>query len=279
MDNQLAFFEDDGQDFEKLSHQNGNLYWLASTLMEALGYGEFKTTAQPILKASQVCTNSGIDHREHFISCDTERDGRRFRDIKLTRFACYLVVMNADVKKPNVAKAQAYFAAFTSAVQEYFVEHEDMERIDLRGQLSEHEKAMSSTAKQYGVRNFALFQNSGYMGLYNMPLSRLRAIKGVPKERTPFDFMGREELGANIFRVTQTEAKIKRENITGQKSLENAAYSVGRMVRNVLKENGSTLPEELPTAQDIKLIKGDLKRTNRAFDKRDRIKKPLPDGE
>lgn len=274
MANELTLFEGDDPDFEKLSHQNGNLYWYASTLMQALGYDEFKINAQPILKASQVCTNAGINYMDHFIPCDNEKDGKHIRDMKLTRFACYLVVMNADIKKPNVAKAQVYFAALTNAVQEYFIEQADIERIDLRGQISEHEKALASTAKKSGVQKYGFFQNQGYMGLYNMPLWKIKQIKGIPENRTPFDFMGREELGANIFRITQTEAKIKRENITGQKGLEDAAYNVGRMVRNVLKENGSTLPEQLPPSQDIKQIKSDLKKTNKAFNKKDKLKKP-----
>ena len=274
MANELTLFEGDDPDFEKLSHQNGNLYWYASTLMQALGYDEFKINAQPILKASQVCTNAGINYMDHFIPCDNEKDGKHIRDMKLTRIACYLVVMNADIKKPNVAKAQVYFAALTNAVQEYFIEQADIERIDLRGQISEHEKALASTAKKSGVQKYGFFQNQGYMGLYNMPLWKIKQIKGIPENRTPFDFMGREELGANIFRITQTEAKIKRENITGQKGLEDAAYNVGRMVRNVLKENGSTLPEQLPPSQDIKQIKSDLKKTNKAFNKKDKLKKP-----
>ncbi len=276
MQNELTLFEGENPDFEKLSHQNGNLYWYASVLMEALGYTEFKVNAQPILKASHVCFTAGIDSREHFINCDNEKDGKKFKDIKLTRFACYLVVMNADIKKPNVSKAQAYFAAFTTAIHQYFVEQQDIERIDLRGQISENEKILSSTAKQAGVTNYAYFQNKGYLGLYNMPLSQIKAIKGIPENRTPFDFMGAEELGANIFRVTQTDAKIKREKIKGQKNLEKAAFNVGRMVRDVLIQNGSTLPEDLPPSEDIKQIKSGLKKTHKAFNKNDKIKELPP---
>lgn len=270
---QLNLFDSENPQFEKLSHQNGMLYWEASLLLQGLGYDTFKINAAPILKASQVCTNAGINYMEHFIPFDNERGGKSFRDIKLTRFACYLVIMNADIKKENVAQAQAYFAAFTESLQRYFIEQADIERIDLRGQISEHEKALSSTAKRAGITNYAFFQNKGYLGLYNMPLSKIRQIKGIPEKRTPFDFMGREELGANIFRITQTEAKIEREHITGQINLEKAAYNVGRMVRNVLESNGSTLPESLPTVQDIKQIKSDLKKTDKAFKKQDTITK------
>lgn len=276
MQNELSLFEGENPDFENLSHQNGNLYWYASVLMKALGYTEFKPNIQPILKACQVCINTGIDPMEHFIHFENEIEGKKFRDIKLTRFACYLVVMNADIKKPNVSKAQAYFAAFTTAIHQYFVEQQDIERIDLRGQISENEKILSSTAKQAGVTNYAYFQNKGYLGLYNMPLSQIKAIKGIPENRTPFDFMGAEELGANIFRVTQTDAKIKREKIKGQKNLEKAAFNVGRMVRDVLIQNGSTLPEDLPPSEDIKQIKSGLKKTHKAFNKNDKVKELPP---
>ncbi len=269
----LSLFKGVNPNFENLSHQNGMLYWYASTLMKSLGYDDFKINAKPILKASQVCTNSGINYMEHFIPFDNEKDGKPFKDMKLTRFACYLVVMNADIKKIEVSEAQAYFAEFTESIRRYLIEQEDIERIDLRGQISEHEKALSSAAKQAGIENYAFFQNQGYLGLYNMPLWKLKQIKHIPDKRTPFDFMGREELGANIFRVTQTEAKIKREHIKGQQDLENAAYDVGRMVRNVLQENGSTLPEYLPPMQDIKNIKSDLKKTDKAFKKQDTTKK------
>lgn len=271
-DHQLSLFEAADPQFEEFSHQNGSLYWYASTLMAALGYDDFKINAKPILKASQVCTNSGINYMEHFMPCDNEKDGKVFRDMKLTRFACYLVVMNADIKKPNVAKAQAYFAAITATIQQYFIDQEDIERIDLRGQISEHEKMLNSTAKQAGIIKYGYFQNKGYMGLYNMPLSKIRKIKGIPESRTPFDYMGAEELGANIFRITQTDAKIKREKITGQEGLEQAAFKVGKMVRNALIENGSTMPENLPPAEDIKQIKSGLKKTDKAFKKRDNKK-------
>lgn len=275
-DHQLSLFEAADPQFEEFSHQNGSLYWYASTLMAALGYDDFKINAKPILKASQVCTNSGINYMEHFMPCDNEKDGKVFRDMKLTRFACYLVVMNADIKKPNVAKAQAYFAAITATIQQYFIDQEDIERIDLRGQISEHENNLNSIAKKRGVINYGYFQNKGYMGLYNMPLSKIRKIKGVPDNRTPFDYMGSEELGANIFRITQTEAKIKRENIAGQANLEKTAFEVGQTVRRAMKENGSTMPEDLPPKEDIKRIKSDLKKTDKAFKKRDSNKKIEP---
>lgn len=117
-------------------------------------------------------------------------------------------------------------------------------------------------------------RNEGYRGLYNMSLSRIRAIKGLPPNRTPLDFMGAEELGANIFRITQTEAKIRRDRVTGQKALESTAHEVGRKVRETIHNIGGTMPEDLPPAEDIRKIKSDLKRTNKGFLKGDKVPAP-----
>jgi DNA-damage-inducible protein D len=129
---------------------------------------------------------------------------------------------------------------------------------------------LSSTAKHAGVENYAYFVNRGYMGLYNMPINQIRDLKGLPDKEPLFDYMGAEELGANIFRITQTEAKIKRENIQGQGPLEAVAEEVGRNVRRAIRENGGTMPENLPPSEHIKHIKSDLKKTNRVFKKSDK---------
>jgi DNA-damage-inducible protein D len=147
---------------------------------------------------------------------------------------------------------------------------EDVARIPIRAEVSDHEKMLVSTAKQAGIENYAFFQNSGYMGLYNMSAQRIREMKGLPEGKPLFDFMGAEELGANIFRITQTEAKIKRERIRGQRPLEAAAADIGRTVRNAIKEAGGTMPENLAPQTDINKIKSDLKKTNRIFGKSDK---------
>ena len=269
---EVSVLEGDTPHFETLSHQNGLLYWYASVLIKALGYKDFKITMMPLLKAYQVCVNTGIDPAEHFIRFDNEADGKTFKDIKLTRFACYLVVMNADIKKPNVAKAQTYFAALAASIQQYIIEQEDIKRVDIRGEVSKHENSLAGTVSTRGIQDYGRFKNKGYIGLYNMPLAEIKKRKGLPNNCILFDFMGAEELGANIFRVTQTEAKIKRENIQGQKDLERAAFDVGRTVRKAMEENGSTMPESLPIREDIKHVKSDLKKTNKAFKSRDKIK-------
>lgn len=256
--------------FESSSHQNGMLYWWASELVKMLGYTEYKPTMTPVQKALQVCMSTNIDTSENMLEMWREVDGKHFKDFKLSRFACYLVAMNADVKKKPVAKLQAYFAAFATAIQSYINSQEDIERVSLRTEITEHEKTLSSTAKMAGVQNYAFFQNKGYLGMYNMSLAKIKRLKGVPEKKPLFDYMGAEEMGANIFRITQTEAKIKREGITGQMKLEQAAQDVGKGVRKAIADIGGTMPEDLPAYEDIKKIKSDLKKTNKAFAKNDK---------
>ncbi len=260
-------FDEEKENFDDFGQDNGFRYWYATDFMKFLGYNSFETFKKTINKAMTSCMTLNINVAENFIQERREVSGKTITDYKLSKFACYLVAMNGDPKKPNVAKAQAYFATITEAFQRYIEEVEDVERVYIRGEVSEHEKSLSGIAKQAGVHNYAFFQNEGYIGLYNMCLKKLKKLKGIPSDRTPLDFMGKRELAANLFRITQTEAKIENERIYGQDECETAAYDVGRSVRDVMKKHGSTLPEDLPPSQDIKKIKSDLKKTHKELKK------------
>jgi DNA-damage-inducible protein D len=256
--------------FEESYHSNGQIYWYASDFVRWLGYKEYSPSMVPINKAISVCMSTNLATADHFREEWRVIGEKRMKDYKLSRFACYLIAMNSDIKKAPVARAQAYFAAFTAQIHEYIQNQGDIERIALRKEISEHEKSLSSTAKQAGVVQYAYFTNKGYMGLYNMPIQRIRELKGAPAGETPLDYMGAEELGANIFRITQTDAKIRRENIRGQGDLEQAAYRVGRTVRKAIAENGGTMPEELPPQVHVAKIKSELKKTSKEFNKTDK---------
>ncbi|MDR1025669.1 MAG: hypothetical protein LBL56_08075 [Treponema sp.] len=266
-----SYFDAEHPAFEDFYHENGQIYWYASDFIHWLGYREYSPTMQPINKAMSVCLSiPSIITADHFRE-EVRYLGRKpIKDFKLSRFACYLVSMNADVKKVQVAKAQVYFAAFTASFQEYVKSHEDMERVWLRKDISEGEKSLASTAKQAGVVRYDYFANKGYMGLYNMSIHKIRELKGIPGRETPLDYMGSEELGANIFRITQTNAKIKRENIRGQNALEQAALQVGQTVRNAIRETGGTMPEDLPAEVHVKKIKSELKKTSKELNKADK---------
>ncbi|MNH24237.1 DNA-damage-inducible protein D [compost metagenome] len=210
---------------------------------------------------------------ENFQPVDREVDGKIERDYKLSRFACYLTAMNGDGKKPEVARAQAYFAAVAETFKRYIDQAEDVERVLIRDEISLHEKSLSGVAKQAGVTEYHFFQNAGYRGLYNMNMSDLKNRKGLigkDSTRSLLDFMGKQELAANLFRVTQTEAKMENEGIRGQKAAERAAEAVGRKVRQTMIEISGDTPESLPLARDLKQVKGDLKASSKEFKKLDK---------
>ena len=248
-DTELAVFhfEKGKTSFEDLGIQNGDRTWTEADLMHALGYVEGGSFRKAITRAMQACLSLGIATEENFHLVDG--------GYKLTRFACYLVAMNADSKKPQVAQAQMYFAAiaqtFTTAI-----EHADgIERIAIRDEMTDGMKSLVGTAKSHGVTNYAFFQNAGYRGMYNMDLARVAEFKGLPHGEKLLDRMGKVELAANLFRITQTEERIKNRNIRGQGQLENTAHGVGREVRRIMTDNNGTAPEHLRLAQPIKDVK------------------------
>jgi len=220
--------------FENYSQQNGFVFWYATDLMNLLGYSTMNSFDKAVNKAMTTCNTLNIPILDNFEQLQREVSGKFIKDYKLSRFACYLAVMNSDSKLPAVAKAQAYFATLAGAVQSYLLEADNAERIVIRGEVTERENSMNRVAHLAGVENYAFFQSAGYRGMYNKSLSQLKAIRHIAKDRTLLDFMGKEELAANLFRITQTELKIKQEGGKGQGYLENAAYTVGEKVRNTI---------------------------------------------
>lgn len=268
---------DDGN-FEAHGHDNGHRYWWESDLRRLLGYEGEKGWDKASGRAIAACTALGIPVHENFQHTTREVDGEPVSDCKLSRFACYLIAMNGDPRKPEVARAQAYFASFAEAARQMALHLDGVERVVIRDEMIDREKSLSSVAKGAGVTDYALFQNAGYRGLYNMNLSQLKALKGVQGDRTLLDFMGKEELAANLFRITQTEAKIRKDKVRGQYNLENTAENVGRHVRNTIRDIGGTMPERLPPAEDLKTVKSGLKQTHRELKKLDKARtaKKLP---
>lgn len=263
----------EGKSFEDYGHANGGVMWSARDFMEMLGYESFASFENAINRAIQACATLKIPIMDNFVQEEREIQGRTMRDYKLTRFACLLTAMNSDPRKPQVARAQAYFAAMAETVRLNFQNAENVERLIIRDDVYERENALSRAAKFAGVVNYAYFQNEGYRGLYNMSLRQLKTRKGVDANANLLDFMGKEELAANLFRITQTEAKIKADRIQGQRALENTAYNVGRKVRNTMLEISGVRPENLPISQDITDVKRELKKTQKEFIKIDKTKK------
>lgn len=257
----LELFNNDfsSEMFEKESLENGFTYWYALKLMRFLGYESWASFQKAINKAMTTCNTLNIPIIENFVQVSVIVDGKSSLDFKLSRFACYLVVMNADSKKAPVAQAQAYFANLAGAVQNYLNEADNVERINVRSEVSDREASLSGVAYKAGVENYGFFQNAGYRGMYNKNISKLKLIRNVPNGRSLLDFMGKDELAANLFRITQTELKIKQDNIRGQSSLENAAETVGQKVRKTMLDISGIAPEYLTTALDIQKVKKELK--------------------
>lgn len=259
--------------FEALSNTNGFLFWWASDLASLLGYESLQGFRKSIEKAMAALMSLNIPVMDNIIQTSRDVAGKTVQDYKLSRFACYLAAMNGDPKKPQVAQAQVYFARWAEACQMSLEQADGVERVAIRGEVSEHERALSGIAAVSGVTNYPFFQNAGYRGLYNMDLWKIRQRKGIPDGRSPLEFMGKTELAANLFRVTQTEDKIKAEKIRGQANLENAAENVGREVRQAIVKIGGTPPEHLAPAEDIKSVQKRLKSSHREIKKIDGPKK------
>jgi len=266
--------EPDEQRFESLAHENGFRFWWASELAKLLGYEDYSSFKKSVQKAMQVCIGLTVDISDNIVPIRRPVEGREQEDFKLSRFACYLAAMNGDVRKPEVAHAQAYFIAFAEACRLALTEAEGVERVTMRGDITESERSLGGTAKRAGVTQYAFFQNAGYRGLYNMNLATLKQYKRIPMKRSPLDFMGKAELAANLFRITQTDEKIKNSNIRGQDQCERAAEEVGARVRATMLETGGKAPEALRAARDIKKVQSEIKSTQRGFKKIDKTPRP-----
>lgn len=271
---QHAFHFDENEDnFENHAVDNGTVCWYASDLAGMLGYQSLDTFKKAINKAISACTALNIPVIENFQQVRRVVNGALIDDYKLTRFACYLATMNASPNKPQVAAAQTYFATLAESFSQYFQEAEGVERVLIRDEISEHEKTLSGVAKNAGVQTYAFFQSAGYRGMYNMNLAQLRQRRRLPANQTPLDYMGKTELAGNLFRITQTEERIKNEGVRGQASLEKTAHLVGAKVRKTMIELSGTPPELLPVKEDIREVRKGLKTTQKEFKKIDTNKK------
>ncbi len=243
--------------FEEIKHidENGFEYWYARELMSALGYKDWRYFDAVIKKATISCENSNIPVLDHFVVdnkiVEAGATSKPKKDYILTRYACYLIAQNANPRLKVVALAQTYFAVKTRQQEltedEYLKLSEDDKRIYDRNLARKRNSALADIAHKKGVENFGKFHNAGYLGLYNETAQQIKSRKGIRKNDDILDFMGSEELGANIFRITQTEAKLKKSNINNE-DLACATHNyVGKAVRRTIEQLGGTMPEDLPT--------------------------------
>lgn len=251
-----AFSEELAPQFEDFRNENGIVFWWASDLMVLLGYKDMKSFQKVLDRATKAFVSLGIPHFKNIIPVDRDIDGHQHQDFKLTRFACYITVMNGDPKKTEVAAYQAFFAEQTRKFELYVQNSHELDRILIREELKEGTVSLNATAKGAGVVDFARFQDAGYRGLYNMPSWQLKKRRQADNL---YDYMGRTELAANLFRVTQTEERITNREVKGQVPLEKTHFNVGREVRDMVMRNTGKLPEALPQEKQIPDLKKELK--------------------
>lgn len=249
--------------------ENGKEYWTSRDLSRILEYTDYRNFLKVVDKAKTACSNSNQQVFDHFVDFNDmipigKGGNRPAITIKLSRYACYLIVQNADPTKEIVAQGQTYFAIQTRIAEVQQMEAyqslstEEERRLFLREEMIKHNLLLADAAKGAGVIEpfeYAIFQNFGYQGLYGgLGAKEIHARKGLKKSQKILDHMGSTELAANLFRATQTEEKLRRENIQGKAEANRTHYQVGAKVRQTIKELGGTMPEDLPVAESIKLV-------------------------
>lgn len=262
------------QVFEEIKHINKEdiEFWYARELQFVLQYTEWRNFLKIIEKAKTTCVTSENTLENHFVDVNKMVEigssaVREIQDIQLSRYACYLIVMNGDPRKEVIALGQTYFAIKTrqqELIENYDELTEDQKRLAIRNEIVNHNKSLAEAAQQAGVikpKDYAIFQNKGYQGLYGgLGVKQIHERKGLKKSQKILDHMGSTELAANLFRATQTEEKLRRDNIQGKENANRTHYEVGKKVRKTIKELGGTMPEDLPTPQkSIKQIESQQK--------------------
>ena len=251
----------ENQTFESIKHidENGIEYWYARELQDVLEYTQWRRFENVINKAKISCEKSGFSVIDHFadvgkmvqIGSGAEKE---VNDYKLTRYACYIIAQNGDPRKEVIASAQTYFAVQTRKQEitekEYSMLTEDEKRFYQRDLTRKGNYSLNQAARNAGVKNFDKFHNAGYNGLYNGETANdIAKRKGLRYREDILDNMGTDELIANLFRISQTEQKLRRDNIKGEKEANNTHYTIGKNIREVIAKNGGTMPENLPTPE------------------------------
>ena len=245
--------------FEEIKHtdENGLEFWYARELQIVLDYKEWRKFENVINKAKESCENSNISAFEHFVGADklSKRANNAevlIKDYKLTRYAAYLIAQNGDSRKKVIALAQTYFAVQTRkqeiSEKEYSMLTEDEKRFYQRNLTRKGNYSLNQVAKNAGVKNFDKFHNAGYKGLYNGETADdIAKRKGLRYRENILDNMGSDELIANLFRISQTEQKLRKNKINSEIEANKTHYTIGKNIREVIAKNGGTMPEDLHT--------------------------------
>lgn len=258
--------------FEDMSKENGMTYWWASDFMAVLGYPSMSSFEKAIARAIKASLAIDPGALENFQQAAHNVNGEMIADYKLSRFGCYMVAMNADIKKPQVAQAQVFFAKQAEQISKFLAGAEDVDRLLIRDEIKVSNVQLNSAAKAAGVneKNYGFFHDQGYRGLYNKSLKQIAEHKGIKNKAEFLDCMGRTELAANLFRVTMTEERLKTSGIKDERSAMQVHKQVGKTIRGIVKDNTGVFPEDLPPARRLKEISKDLKKVRKQLNGRKR---------
>ncbi len=276
MHNHVAEKQFQGFEDIKQIDENGIEFWYARDLYPLLGYASWQNFRSVLEKAREACKNSNINELDHFMEKHKmvvlgSGSKRKINDVALSRYACYLIVQNGDPSKPVIANGQTYFAIQTRRqeiedAKRFEQLSEDEKRTLLREDLRTSNRHLADAAHASGIidpHDYAIFQNYGYKGLYGgLGVRDIHQRKKLKKDEKILDHMNSEELAANLFRSTQTEAKLRRDNIHGKSLANQTHFSVGQAVRETIKQLGGTMPEDLPKPEkSIQQLKSEKKKT------------------
>ena len=259
--------------FESLAKENGVRYWDAMEFQHALGYETWASFQKVIHRAIASCAQLNIDISDVFIARTVVEGGKVINSYKLTRFACLLVTMHADSKKPEVAQAKVVLASIADALIEQSMGTDGLARLEIRHELKAGESIMSDAGKTAGLEaaQYGIFKDAGIRGMYNMSLKELVGHKNAPKDKnkTLYDYMGKTELAANLFRVTQTAERLNSQGVKGIARVAATAKDVGAEVRSVMLKSSGVAPEDLAIEEDILAVTKRIKGAHREMNKLD----------
>lgn len=243
--------------------EDGKHYWWASWYAKVLGYKSIKTLMPSIKKAKRVCTLLGIPYEDNFVYAVFDWG----KDIKLTKFACFLISLKADARKPIVKKARTYFLNELEEVNILLKGQDYLDRMVGREELKNLHRKLTRAARRAHVKDFQFFTNEGYLGMYNHTMTEIKQLRGVPVKDNLSDYMSTAELAANIFRISMTEERLKTLRNPSEQKAAREHWKIGSQVRAIVKENVGSYPEELVINTDLKTLQSKLKKAQSELNK------------